>query len=581
MTKKTLSAVIVKTLSATALCTQLMPYAWADVSLSVEGLEGPLQSNVDTYLSAIKPEDYSTSLRFQSRLEKAISTALKALGYYHPEIRFVVAEDKQQLTVTVTPGTPTLIRLSDIVLSGEAKEDPDFITQVEKSGLQQGDVLNHGHYQALKSGIRNLSLAKGYFDGRFTQSQLGVAPELNQAFIRLHYNGGNRYHFGATTIEGSQIDEVRVRSLIPYKEGDHYLASDVGLLHQNLSNTEWFSSVSVEPGLNHPDEGNSLPMKVVLVPQARNKLETGIGYSTDVGVRGTLKWQKPWLNRYGHSFDSSLSVSAPEQLATFGYQIPLEDVLNEYYRIELGLKNRDDNDTQSFESNLKLERHWQLESGWHRTASVRYLNENFEQGEQEDQVEMVLPGIAYSRTRISARSGTLPMAGDKLSVSMEIADELVVSPTRLLRLQGRTAWIRSIGENHRGLVRLDASADVVEQIEDIPPSLRFFAGGDNSLRGYEYQSVAPVDQNNDLIGAKYMTTSTLEYQYRLTGNWWLATFVDAGDAWSKDAPDWKTGTGVGVRWVSPVGPIRLDSAWGLDKEPEDRFRIHFTLGPEL
>ena len=575
-----------KTLSAVVLFFQVLVFlfascASADISLRINGLKGDLEKNVDMHLSAIRQEDYSISLRFQSRLKKAIAAALKPLGYYHPDIRFAVSEDAQQLTVTISPGAPVLIELSDIVIAGEAGEDPDFVTLVEKSGLKPGEVLNHGHYQSLKSDMRNIALAKGYFDAGFTRTQLGVAADLNQAFVHLHYNSRKRYHFGATIIEGSQIEEVRIRSLIPYKEGDPYLTSDVGKLNQNLANTDWFSSVIVEPDFTHVGEGNTLPMRVVVVPQARNKLETGIGYSTDVGVRGTLNWNKPWLNSYGHSFDSSLSLSEPEQLVTFGYQIPLQDVLNDYYRVELGIKNTDDNDTQSLESNLKVERHWRLESGWHRTVSLRYLNENFEQGEQDDQIEMVLPGVAYSRTRISARSGTLPMSGDKQSISTEIADESVVSPTRLVKLQGRSAWIRSIGENHRGFFRLGGGIDIVDDIEDIPPSLRFFAGGDNNLRGYEYKSVAPADEDGDLIGAKYIATTTLEYQYRFTGNWWLASFVDIGDAWSKESPEWKTGPGFGVRWISPIGPVRLDFAWGMDKEPDERFRFHFTLGPEL
>ncbi|QSA19727.1 outer membrane protein assembly factor, partial [Vibrio furnissii] len=93
-----------------------------------------------------------------------------------------------------------------------------------------------------------------------------------------------------------------------------------------------------------------------------------------------LKWKKPWVNERGHSFDSSFSISAPEQSITAGYKIPLEDVLHEYYRIQYGMKNVDNRDTKSIESNLSLERHWLLDDGWHRTLFIRYLIENYEQG---------------------------------------------------------------------------------------------------------------------------------------------------------------------------------------------------------
>ena len=211
-----------------------------------------------------------------------------------------------------------------------------------------------------------------------------ITPDLNQAFVRLHFDSGIRYHFGSTKIEGSQIDETRVASLQPYKEGDPYLVSKIGEHNQNLSNTDWFSSVIVEPDLSNIDNSRELPMTVSVLPQSRNQFETGLGYSTDVGVRGTFKWKKPWINSRGHSFDSSFSISQPEQYITASYKIPLEDVLHQYYQVKYGLKKIDDQDTQSLESNLALERHWLVDSGWHRTMYVRYLIENYEQGLLDD-----------------------------------------------------------------------------------------------------------------------------------------------------------------------------------------------------
>lgn len=555
------------------------PLAWAqDVDLSVEGLEGALQDNVDVYLSSIPAEEYSTNLRFQARVERNIIEALLALGYYHPKFDFSVAEDDSELIVKVTPGPVVIIQEVDVQITGEAKNDPDFAALIKKSGLKSGDALNHSVYDALKSGIRNLALQKGYFEGDFKLSRLEVAPDLNQAFIRLHYDSGIRYHFGDSTITGSQIDQERVASLSPYKSGDPYLVSQVGEYNQNLSNTDWFSSVFVEPDLSQLGEGRELPMKVSLSPQARNQLETGIGYSTDVGVRGSLKWKKPWVNSRGHSFDSSFSLSAPEQTITAGYRIPLEDVLNEYYRIQYGLKNVDNRDTKSLESNLSLERHWLLDNGWHRTVYVRYLLENYEQGIQDDNAQFLLPGISFTRSRI--RGGSMPMWGDRQSLTIEYGDPSVLSETRVTRLIGGMTWIRGAGSNHRGIFRIDGGANFAEDFSKLSPSLRFFAGGDNNLRGYGYESISPTDESGALSGAKYMATSSLEYQYRVYGNWWGAVFYDVGDAFN-DEIDLKRGTGVGVRWASPVGPIRLDFAWGLDAAPGDEFKIHFTLGPEL
>ncbi|PXA71621.1 hypothetical protein DMC15_10070 [Vibrio sp. 11986-1-5] len=552
----------------------------AKVDLTIRGLSGDLKDNVDAYLSSISTSDYSTQLRFQSRLEQRITAALNALGYYQPTFVFEVTEPDKAMTVHVSPGEVVRLALVEIVIEGEAQQDADFARVIERSGLKVGETLNHSQYDSLKSSLRNLALQKGYFDGDFQLSRLEVIPDLHQAFVRLHFDSGIRYHFGATSISGSQIEEVRVRSLQPFKQGDPYLVSQVGQFNLNLANTDWFSSVFVKPDLEqlNPDQ-RELPMVVALAPKARNQLETGIGYSTDVGVRGSLKWKKPWLNEYGHSFDSSLSISGPEQSITAGYKIPLEDVLRQYYRIQYGMKHVDNRDTESLESNLALERHWLLDSGWHRTVFLRYLIESYEQGLQDDGAQFLMPGITYTRTRTRLNRSLLTW-GDKQTITLEYADPSVISETRVTRVQAGSSWIRSLGDNHRGLFRIDGSANFAEEFDKLSPSLRFFAGGDNNLRGYSYQSISPRDASGSLTGAKYMATSSLEYQYRLGGNWWAALFVDYGDAFN-DTPDWKTGTGFGLRWVSPVGPLRLDFAWGLDSEPGDRFKLHFTLGPEL
>ncbi|MGR2667389.1 autotransporter assembly complex protein TamA [Vibrio campbellii] len=552
--------------------------AYADVSLKIKGIDGALEDNVNAYLSSIPEDDYSTSLRFQARLEQSITEALNALGYYHAKISYTITKDNDELIVNIKPGEPVRIKEMDVVISGEAGEDEEFTNLIKKSRLKEGRILNQGEYDALKSGIRNLALQRGYFNGDFKLSRLEVVPELNEANVRLHYDSGIRYHFGTVEILGSQIWEDRVDSLRPFKTGEPYLVSEVGEYNQNLSNTDWFSSVFVEPDLTKLDDGRDLPIKVSLAPAAKNQIETGIGYSTDTGVRGTLKWKKPWVSARGHSFDTALSLSKPEQTITAGYKIPLDDVLHEYYQLQFGLKHLDNRDTESLESNLAVERHWITDGGWHKTLYVRHLYENFSQGLQEDGVQFVLPGASFSRTR--TRGGNMPMWGDKQSVTVEYGDPALLSETRVLRLLGRTSWIRGIGQNHRGLFRLEGGANVTDEFEKLSPSLRFFAGGDNNIRGYGYESISPTDSSGALTGAKYMVTSTLEYQYRVHGNWWGAVFYDIGDAFNK-TPEWKSGAGVGIRWASPVGPVSFDFAWGLDTEPDPEFRIHFSLGPEL
>ena len=546
------------------------------LNLQVEGVTGALKDNVEIYLQKFSEEEAIPGNRLHDALRLEAEKALQALGYYHSVIRFEADnDDPLQITLHIDAGPAVVIQLSDIKLSGDAATDDDFLHLVQQAP-KTGAVLHHGRYESTKTAMRNLALRKGYFDARFTLQQLKVAAQLNQAFIHLHFDSGKRYRFGDVQFNGSQIDKRRLEAMLPFQSGDVYLASKLGELNQSLAASGWFSSILVEGDTEHMHQQH-LPIQVNLAPQRRNIVETGIGYSTDIGARLKLNWLKPWLNRAGHSLRSDLAVSEIEQSVEAAYKMPLQSAATDFYQVQLGFRNRDSEDTASRESNLVLERHWLLNNNWYQTASLRWLYEDFVQADQRDNISLLMPGINYNRT--VQQGGAMPHSASRLALRVEVSDEAWGSDASFVRLRGRAGWIGSTGNNHRFVTRLDGGAILMETLRKLPPSLRFFAGGDNSIRGFAFESLSPVNDNGELIGGRYLLTGSVEYQYRLKGNWWLAAFTDYGSAWN-DKPDWQQGVGMGLRWASPVGPIRLDFAFGLD-QPGSGFQLHFALGPEL
>ncbi|WP_040551469.1 autotransporter assembly complex protein TamA [Rheinheimera nanhaiensis] len=553
--------------------------AWAQsaLTLNITGIKGELKDNVAIYLQKFTEDEVSAGTRLHAALTQEAEKALQALGYYQSEIEVHPKPDNPlALTLHIKAGKPVLIDTVDIQLSGDAANDADFAALLQQQAPKRGAILHHGQYEGLKSALRNLALRKGYFDARFSLNRLEVAPELNQAFVRLHFDSGVRYRFGEVTFSGQQIDSARLQSLLPFAAGDAYLASQLGELNQALATTGWFSSILVEGNTEQISDFH-LPVEVSLAPERRNIIETGIGYSTDVGARLKLNWLKPWLNSAGHSLRTDLALSEIEQSIEAAYKLPLQHSATDYYQLQLGVRNRDTEDTASRESNLVLERYWLLGNQWYRTASLRWLYEDFVQADQRDNISLIMPGISYNRSRQAG--GAMPHSADRLALRVEVSDEAWGSGASFVRLRGRAGWIGSAGDNHRFVTRLDAGAILMEALRKLPPSLRFFAGGDNSIRGFGYETISPTNEQGELIGGRYLLTGSAEYQYRLRGNWWLAAFTDYGSAWD-DNPDWQQGVGVGVRWASPVGPIRLDFAFGLD-QPGSGFQLHFALGPEL
>ena len=568
-------------LSQVTLLTMLLLSCYAgaqsQVKLQIEGIDGALARNVAIYLQRFTEEDATAGIRLQAELAQEAQKALQALGYYHSEIRFTTNPgDKLNITLHINAGEPVRIKTSDIQLLGDARSDADFLQLLAQQAPKENAVLHHGQYDGFKSALRNLALRKGYFDARFSQTRLEVAAELNQAFIHLHFDSGTRYKFGAVSFSDSQIEQRRLDALLPFTSGDDYLASKLGELNQTLATTGWFSSILVEGDTDNIQK-HHLPINVSLQPERRNIIETGIGYSTDVKARLKLNWQKPWLNKAGHSLRSDLAISDIEQSVEAAYKLPLQSAATDYYQVQLGFRNRDSEDTASRESNLVLERYWLLNNEWYRTASLRWLYEDFVQADQRDNISLIMPGISYNRTEQTG--GAMPYSANRLALRVEVSDEAWGSDASFIRLRGRAGWIGSAGDNHRFVTRLDGGAILMETLRKLPPSLRFFAGGDNSIRGYGYETVSPQNAEGELTGGRYMLTGSVEYQYRLSGNWWLAAFTDYGSAWD-DTPDWVQGAGLGVRWASPVGPIRLDFAFGLDR-PGSGFQLHFSLGPEL
>ena len=120
----------------------------------------------------------------------------------------------------------------------------------------------------------------------------------------------------------------------------------------------------------------------------------------------------------------------------------------------------------------------------------------------------------------------------------------------------------------------------MSEFEQLPTSYRFFAGGINSIRGYDFQELGPVGDEGDVIGGRFLTVVSAEYEHTVLENWGLAVFVDHGNAFNENRISLKTGLGVGLRWYSPIGPVRIDVAFPLN-EAESSIRFHFAAGARL
>jgi translocation and assembly module TamA len=209
---------------------------------------------------------------------------------------------------------------------------------------------------------------------------------------------------------------------------------------------------------------------------------------------------------------------------------------------------------------------------------LKWQREDYSLGDDTGLSTLLMPGVSYSYLKSDNRID--PHNGYRLQFESKVAKEGLGSDSNLLYGTALVKGLTTVFDKHRFLGRVQVGGSATNGFSSVPPSLRFFAGGDQSVRGYDYQSLSPENSEGDRIGGRYMVAASAEYQYSIAEKWRVATFVDQGNSFNTlELPNLKTGVGIGVRWVSPVGPIRLDLAHALDDD--GGIRLHFSMGPEL
>lgn len=584
MMKRTLSPAA---LLAAGICILVSADASAEPSfaLKLEGLKGELLQNAEAQIGVLNTDAITVQGRYRARIRQAVREALRAYGYYQPKLKFKwepkPAKGPRTLHLTVDPGEVVKLKSVDVVLEGEAKSDRAF-ERLLKNLPKPGDPLRHADYDAFKSDVQNIAMRRGYFEGDWRVHELAVAPDLGIGFWRLTYDSGRRWRFGDVRWEGSQIDERYLDNIVPFKEGEPFAAWKVSKLNDRLSQTGWFNSVVVAPDWkNASKEEKIVPMSGAVSPRTGNSVEVGMGYSTDVGPRFKGKWEKPWINSSGHSLSSSTSLSSGEQTVDGAYKIPVEEnPIQEYWLLQGGFKHTDLNDTKSTSATVGLMRYWEMETGWQRSLGLRWGLDNFTQGEDDYTTMLIYPGATLSRTR--SRGGMMPRWGDSQRYTLDVSNSAWGSDVDFIAFSAQGAIIRTFALKHRFLLRGQFGWLETNDFSQVPPDLRFFAGGDRSVRGYGYKKISPKDDSGDLIGAERLLTASIEYQYNVTGKWWGAVFVDTGEAVPKfTGTSFKTGVGFGIRWESPIGPVKLDIAKPVGDPDENGIEFYIGLGPEL
>jgi translocation and assembly module TamA len=575
-------------LAALMLCACSMPALAARVSVQVDGVDGELRNVV---LGALEMQQYvkrdvsrGQVRRLYRRAEKQIRTALEPYGYYNASVQSDLASegDNFRAVLHVKPGDAVKVTSVDIRIDGQT-DDLKAIKAARKAfSPQEGQRLDHADYERSKAAIQASLFSVGYLDAELVTHRVEVERASNSAKILLEWKLGERYRFAETDFEGGQFSDDFMQRFIPWEVGDYYAQDELLALQQRLFDANYFSISQVEPDTAKAADG-SIPISVTLAP-AKRTIYTGgvfVGTDTGVGIRGGV--ERRWVNRKGHKLKfETILAQRLKTLATL-YQIPLPGKNN--HSLNFGITYRDENTKTSESRTLRLAANdSQVWRGWTRTIGLQFLTGDFKVADVKGSTTLLYPEISMSRKR--ADNFNFPRKGWSLTVAARAGQKGLVSDTSFAQVIADAKWIHGLGDNGRFIARGSAGYTQVGEFDKLPPELRFFAGGDRSIRGYPYQTVGPRqlfegDTEAKVIGGKELLVGSAEYEYYFTPTWGAATFVDVGDAFSGNNFDLKIGAGFGLRWRSPVGLVRVDLGTPIGDTYASGVELHIVIGPDL
>jgi translocation and assembly module TamA len=554
----------------------------ARADLTVNGIEGELRDNALAHLALDGESCDAANWRIQRQFDDApaqLRSALEAFGYYGAKITSSLTfnEDCWSARIDIDPGDPVRIRSFDVAFEGAARDDPVYQAAFAQPPFAQGDPLHQGVYEQFKTRLLEIATRRGYPDAKFTVSRVDVYPAELAADVTLHFDSGPRYAFGPITLSQDVLVDSLVRAYLGFDEGDPYDAAKLDAAYLALTDSAFFESVSIRP--QAPDrEALQIPVTVELTAAPRKLISYGVGFSTDTGPRLRFGRNNRRWNDRGHQFELNAQLSPVVSELSASYRYPYGDPRTEWMSVDGGIKREETDTSLSKTLEFGARRIAELRRGWTRTQQLSLRLEDFEVGEQTGRSKLLMPGINWSR--LSGDGTVRPRKGAKLDIQVRGASDSLGSDTSFAQLYVQGKWIRSVLQRSRVLIRGEVGATREKAFTDLPASVRFFAGGDNSVRGYAFESLGPVDANGEVVGGSSLLTASVEYEHPLTKRWSMAFFVDAGNAFEGTDFEPMTGAGLGIRWQSPLGPIRLDI--GVPVHAGDRGpRLHISLGPDL
>jgi translocation and assembly module TamA len=559
------------------------------VAIHIEGVEGRLRENVEAILRippGILQEDGVVSLpllkHFEEDAPARVREALEPFGYYGAKSETHlrnISEHTFVLNVRVTPGEPVVVGTIVVGIEGPGKDETALTRLARRFPLHTGDILDQDAYEKAKTQMQGRAVDLGYLEADFVTHQIKVNPEEKKADIELVLKTGSRYFFGAFTFSGTNTYPLSFLKRYPaFKSGEPFSYTKLAETQANLRNSERFTDIFVTAD-REAAQDNRVPVDIKLADAPSRHLRIGAGYQTDTGPRFALLYQDLNVLDRGHQFDAELNIAELSQGVASRYTIPSSKSYLSYTVLKFNIQREHTPSYTTSLSMFEIDRERSLGLGRNFGVFLRFLYEDSDVGGKRARSYLTLPGIKFAAQQYN--NPVRPSRGYTISGELRGTGQFLGSDQTFVQIVSQGYYVRRILSGLLLHVRAQIGLTIQrESINDIPASLRFFTGGDRSVRGYAYQSLGLKDDAGEVIGGKNLLVGSLELERSIGQDWGVAAFYDAGNAFNYFTQmRLFQGVGLGVRYYTKVGPIKLDLAHPIDKgSPVVRVHLSFGIG---
>ncbi len=562
--------------------------ATVHLTVSVSGLNKVLEQNVLHYLQINNYKDHkelspSWIRHLHSGAEKEIQEALYPYGYYHAKIQKELTheEDNWNASYTVSAGEPNIVNKYTIKWLGEGAGNPRLQSAIAEYLQNTDGQVIHSKFEAAKTHFLQIASSNGYPQAKIIKSEIVVEQKSYDAEMTLLMETGPLYFLGEVSFNQNFLDPALLQKYVRLQASQPYSHDALLTLQQDLIASSYAREVTIKPQFDQAYD-QLLPVEVVLKPIIPYKISFGLGYETDIGIRGSGLLEDRLINHHGHHSELFTKLSSKEGEMRGQYYIPIHNVLTDSWVSSASGEYEKTSDTSSntvtFETAL-LRQHPQNIYFFKTFLLGSY--DSFTLGDTP-RVNSKLFSIGGTIRLSEMEESIFPLFAYSIYADLRGATELLLSDTNYLRVHIKGRYLHKLGENSRLDTHFEFGSTWVQDYDIYPTSLRFFAGGDSSVRGYRYASLGPINADGENAGGKHIVTASIEYNYRVQESWVVDLFTDAGNAYDNSLEKVYIGSGIGCRWHAPFGSLRLDLAWPVSENPEfDDLRVHIGFGATL